>query len=106
MKYLSIIILFFCILGCKKSLITDPKAQYDQMVLIYISANNDLKYDANKTINKIQQGFKVNPRTKLLMYVTTDSERSYLIDIKGNSKTNKNDTVHFTLPLTVVQFAL
>ncbi len=63
------------------------------MVLIYISANNDLKYDALKTFSKIQQGFKSNTQNKLLIYVTTESEKSYLIGIKGNTKTVLNDTL-------------
>src|SRR5690606_20162606 len=68
--------------GCKKQDSVIPAEESAQhMVLFYIAANNDLKYDALESFRKIQQGYIFNPSQRILIYLKTESNRSYLLTI-------------------------
>ncbi|WP_421942730.1 clostripain-related cysteine peptidase [Pedobacter sp.] len=70
------------------------KTVVKKMVLVYMEANNDLRYDALNSINMMEKGAS-NLDGTLLVYVKTSSVRSYLLKIKYDSDINKivSDTV-------------
>lgn len=81
--------------SCKKTTeILPDKTVVKKMVLIYMEANNDLRYDALNSINMMEKGAS-NLDGTLLVYVKTSSVRSYLLKIKYDSDINKivSDTV-------------
>jgi len=75
----------FFLASCKKENETSPPFfESDQMVLVYLAANNDLSSDAVNSIVKMQNGFTAGKGNKLLVYVKLGSGRSYLLDIKAS----------------------
>lgn len=82
-KALCFFILYlFLSAGCKKQDSVVPVEESAQhMVLFYIAANNDLKYDALESFRKIQQGYIFNPSQRILIYLKTESNSSYLLTI-------------------------
>src|SRR5690606_10634819 len=68
--------------GCKKQDSIIPVEESAQhMVLFYIVVNNNIKYDALESFQKIQQGYIFNPSQRILIYLKTESNRSYLLTI-------------------------
>lgn len=77
--------------GCKKQIINDPDSA-DQMVLVYIAANNDLWLEAINSVNELERGY--SGKNSLLVFIKTESERSYLLKIKpDNTARIVSDTV-------------
>ncbi|WCT11573.1 clostripain-related cysteine peptidase [Mucilaginibacter jinjuensis] len=78
--------------SCKKS--TDVKPVSKKMVLVYMEANNDLRYDALNSINSMEKG-AANLDGTLLVYIKTNSSNSYLLKIKHDEDGNRivSDTV-------------
>lgn len=64
------------------------------MVLVYMEANNDLRYDALNSINMMEKGAAALNGT-LLVYIKTNSTNSYLLKIKPDADENRivSDTV-------------
>ena len=64
------------------------------MVLVYMEANNDLRYDALNSINSMEKG-AANLDGTLLVYIKTNSSNSYLLKIKHDEDGNRivSDTV-------------
>lgn len=63
---------------------TELNKTKEKMVLIYISANNDLKSEAISTIKQLQKGIK-NINGSLLVYVKIDQNVSHLLKLKFSS---------------------
>src|SRR5690606_31426384 len=81
--------------SCKKNIdVTPEKIKVSKMVLVYMEANNDLRYDALNSINQMEKG-AANINGTLLVYIKTSSVRSYLLKIKYDPDENKivSDTV-------------
>lgn len=72
-----LVVCFFC--NCKKEVIENP-AMVDQMVLVYMAANNDLRGDAINCINHMEAGY--TGTGNLLVYIKTASENSYILKIR------------------------
>jgi hypothetical protein len=64
------------------------------MVLVYMEANNDLRYDALNSINQMEKGAGGIDGV-LLVYIKTESTTSYLLRIKQDADGNRivSDTV-------------
>jgi len=95
LKSLIILIIISLHFSCKKTPeILPDKTVVKKMVLVYMEANNDLRYDALNSINMMEKGAS-NLDGTLLVYVKTSSVRSYLLKIKYDSDINKivSDTV-------------
>lgn len=81
--------------SCKKNDDVLPgKEKVKKMVLIYMEANNDLRYEALTSINRMEKGAK-DIDGILLVYIKTSSIRSYLLKIKYDPDENRitSDTV-------------
>lgn len=90
--YLFIVLSFIIINGCEKS--NDlPEEEFQQGILIYIGANNNLHYDAIKTIEKIKEGAKsLNRDQAIVIYAKTQSF-STLLKITRSNNGVKIDTL-------------
>lgn len=80
--------------ACKKENNQPVKEKANRMVLVYMEANNDLRYDAINSINNMEKG-AANLDGVLLVYIRTSSVRSYLLKIRHDQDDNKivSDTV-------------
>ena len=91
---LSLFLLVIISLGisCKKG--TTLKQVSKKMVLVYMEANNDLRYDALNSINSMEKG-AANLDGTLLVYIKTNSSNSYLLKIKHDEDGNRivSDTI-------------
>jgi hypothetical protein len=89
-----IIFLLLIQVSCKKSEMVQSREKVNNMVLVYMEANNDLRYDALNSINRMELGAK-NLNGTLLVYIKTSSVRSYLLKIKYDEDDNRivSDTV-------------
>lgn len=67
--------------SCKKENNKPVKEKVNKMVLVYMEANNDLRYDAINSINSMEKG-AANLDGVLLVYIKTSSVRSYLLKIR------------------------
>ncbi|NCD72493.1 clostripain-related cysteine peptidase [Mucilaginibacter agri] len=78
--------------ACKKN--TETPAASKRMVLVYMEANNDLRYDALNCINKMEKGAS-NLDGTLLVYIKTTTGKSYLLKIKADADENRivSDTI-------------
>ena len=81
LKTLLTLIVMIGLQSCKKSTITASKPIVNKMVLVYVAANNNLKLDALKSINRMEQGAKLI-NGNLLVFVKTTSSSSHLLKIK------------------------
>ncbi|TYR37431.1 clostripain [Sphingobacterium phlebotomi] len=83
---LFLLILFAIgISSCNKKEDIDPLEEYaEHMTLVYISANNDLRSEAIKSINLLQKGFTKEVGGKLLIYAKMSPNVSYMLAIKPN----------------------
>lgn len=90
-QYVIVTVFFYCIIGCSKTKF-EPETTADQMVLIYMAANNDLRLDALECLNRIESGYSGG--NDLLVYIKTTSEHSFLLKIKHD---NTNQIVSDTL---------
>ncbi|MDN3586752.1 clostripain-related cysteine peptidase [Pedobacter aquatilis] len=93
----SLLLVAFILLhfSCKKTVDVVPDKQVvKKMVLVYMEANNDLRYDALNSINMMEKG-AADLDGALLVYIKTSSVRSYLLKIKFDNDANKivSDTV-------------
>jgi hypothetical protein len=77
---LAAIILMY---GCEKGRESEPEYT-DQMVLIYIAANNDLRPEALSSVNELERGYRKG--LNLLVYLKTTSETSVILKIKADDK--------------------
>jgi len=82
-KNLSFLVICFGLFSCKKEnpIAIKPVEIANKMVLIYVAANNNLKYDALISINKMEQGAN-DLGGNLLVFIKTNSNTSYLLKIK------------------------
>lgn len=62
-----------------------PEEDAEHMTLVYISANNDLRTEAIRSINLLQKGFTKNESGKLLVYAKTSPTVSYMLFIRPNN---------------------
>ncbi|HWK56024.1 MAG TPA: clostripain-related cysteine peptidase [Parapedobacter sp.] len=67
--------------GCEKGRESELEFN-DQMVLIYIAANNDLKPEALASVNELERGYRDG--LNLLVYLKTSSEVSVILKIKAD----------------------
>lgn len=81
-------------LSCKKDNHKPAKEKVNKMVLVYMEANNDLRYDAINSINNMEKG-AANLDGVLLVYIKTSSVRSYLLKIRYDADESRivSDTV-------------
>lgn len=77
----TLIILLLLLSNCGKNYNVNRDEIAKKTVLIYLSANNNLKKEAISTIMKIQKGLTGFEGT-ILVYVKTENQLSYLIKIK------------------------
>lgn len=92
--------------SCKKSEVPLEKIRVKKMVLVYMEANNDLRYEALTSINRMEKGAREIDGT-LLVYIKTSSVRSYLLKIKFDEDENKivSDTLKvFEQPASDAEF--
>ncbi len=95
-RYSSLFLLFGIasfILSCKKGGDTE-KTVVAKTVLVYMEANNDLRYDALNSVNRMEKG-ATGINGTLLVYLKTSSAKSYLLKIKPDADLNRlvSDTV-------------
>ncbi|MCX2481141.1 clostripain-related cysteine peptidase [Pedobacter sp. MC2016-15] len=92
LKPALVLLLIFLQFSCKKSEI--KKEKVNSMVLVYMEANNDLRYDALNSINRMEKGAQALDGI-LLVYIKTSSVRSYLLKIKFDEDENRivSDTI-------------
>lgn len=69
------------ICSCEKDRESEPQFS-NQMVLIYIAANNDLRSEAVSSVNELERGYKDSHN--LLVYLKTDTESSVILKIKAD----------------------
>jgi hypothetical protein len=104
---LSIILLTASLqISCKKSNELPEKSKVSKMVLVYMDANNDLRYEALNSINRMEKGAKEIDGT-LLVYIKTSSVRSYLLKIRHDEDLNRitSDTLKvFENPVSDAEF--
>lgn len=85
-------LVLFLLVSCKKEPnVINSDQQIEKMVLIYMAANNNLRLDADKALQQIKNSYEFNENHKLLVFITTSSNKSYLLNVKGN---NQLDTVN------------
>lgn len=92
---LSFLIVTALNFSCKKQEdLLSEKIKAKKMVLVYMEANNDLRYEALTSINRMEKGAK-DIDGVLLVYIKTSSVRSYLLKIKYDPDENRivSDTV-------------
>lgn len=77
-------VLFLVVLlnSCKKGRLNEP-GKTDQMVLIFMAANNDLRSDAINCLNRMEAGF--SGKNDLLVYIKTTSETSCILKVKHDN---------------------
>ena len=94
LKLLFLLILTLTNLACQKDQSVPLKKKVNKMVLVYMEANNDLRYDALNSINNMEKG-AANLDGVLLVYIKTSSVRSYLLKIKYDADEDKivSDTI-------------
>lgn len=96
LNYRIIIIFVFSFLcGCKKDKYPLPVASnVKRTVLVFMEANNNLKYDAINSINSMEAGF-VGAKQNLLVYIKTEDKVSFVLKIAHDNQLNKikSDTV-------------
>jgi len=100
--YTAIFFTFFFSISCsKENTIPLDKIStvdtVDNMILMYISANNNLKSDAINSIEKIKEGVKENINNKLLVFLKTSPIDSYLIKIDKRQGVIFTDTIEHYL---------
>jgi hypothetical protein len=80
--------------SCKKNDVQADRTPAKKMVLVYMEANNDLRYDALNSINMMEKGAADLDGT-LLVYIKTTATTSYLLRIKHDTDENRimSDTV-------------
>lgn len=105
---LSFLIVTALNFSCKKQEdLVSKKIKAKKMVLVYMEANNDLRYEALTSINRMEKGAK-DIDGVLLVYIKTSSVRSYLLKIKYDPDENRivSDTVktYTNSPSTDPQF--
>lgn len=105
--FLSTILLTACLqFSCKKSNDLPEKSKANKMVLVYMDANNDLRYEALNSINRMEKGAKEIDGI-LLVYIKTSSVRSYLLKIRHDEDLNRitSDTLKvFENPVSDAEF--
>lgn len=93
-SHITIIIFLFFFGSCKHEPFSpDVKKNY-RTVIVYMEANNDLRYDALNCINGMEKG-ALNIDGVMLVYIKTENKKSYLLKIKYDGDSNKivSDTV-------------
>lgn len=71
--------------SCAKQDIVIPDVESPQsVVLFYIAANNDLKYDAIESFRKIKEGYKFRSDHRILIYLKTEAGHSHLLTLQDN----------------------
>lgn len=91
-RLLYCFLLLFFFTGCKKneSSLSTEKRFIENIVLFYIAANNDLKYDALRSFDKIKKSYKFDSNKRIMVYLKTESDQSYLLALEDN----KIDTLY------------
>lgn len=68
------------ILGCKKVDLA-PEAKNNKSILVYISANNDLKYSALRSIDQMEKSYRKEDGD-LIVFIKTERYSSHILKIK------------------------
>ena len=86
-----ILVAIMLMYGCEKG--SESELEFtDQMVLIYIAANNDLKPEALASVNELERGYRDG--LNLLVYLKTSSEVSVILKVKADDTPNiGSDTI-------------
>lgn len=69
--------------GCNKDIPEKETLQVDKTVLVYISANNDLKYSALTSIDQMESAY-LTKFGNLLIFLKTDRHKSHILRIKSD----------------------
>lgn len=74
-------LVFFLFTSCKKE--GNFPIQYDHTVIVYIEANNNLKYEAYETLNRLEEAFydNYNTNNQILVYVKDNARTAYLMRV-------------------------
>lgn len=80
-SWLIVLAVIIWMYGCEKGRESELEFN-DQMVLIYIAANNDLKPEALASVNELERGYRDG--LNLLVYLKTSSEVSVILKIKAD----------------------
>lgn len=94
MRYVIRIVFLALLLlvSCKKEHNeTNHDQQIKKMMLIYMAGNNNLRLDADKALQQIKNSYKFNENHRLLVFITSSSDKSYLLNVKGS---NQLDTIN------------
>lgn len=75
-KRYMVILLFF--ISCKKEEVNNIP---ESSTIVYIEANNDLKVEARKTINDLENGASKNRSSNILVYIKDNEKTSHLLKI-------------------------
>lgn len=86
--------IFILIFGCNKNESKQDNLLKDKTAMIYISANNDLKYSALKSIDQMEAAY-LPKFGNLLVYIKTDRYSSHILRIKSDKEIGiiKSDTL-------------
>jgi len=79
----SMLILSVLFFGSCKKQAAERLNKKDQMILIYMAANNDLRQDAINCLNRMEAGF--SGKNDLLVYIKTTSENSCILKVKHDN---------------------
>ncbi|MDR0266091.1 MAG: hypothetical protein LBJ04_22960 [Sphingobacterium sp.] len=84
----------FIFFGCKRDSPEITGQQVAKTVLVYISANNDLKYSALKSIDQMESSY-LPKYGNLLVFIKTDRYSSHILRIKSDKEIGmiKSDTL-------------
>lgn len=93
-RLINLLVIFIVLFGCSKNESEPDSLPTQKTVIVYISANNDLKYSALKSIDQMETAY-LPKFGNLLVYVKTDRYSSHILRIKSNNEIGiiKSDTL-------------
>jgi len=75
----------FLLSGCGKQDMPNAGEKPDRTILVYMAANNDLKYDALRSLDQMEEGYREEHGT-LLAFVKTDRRSSHILRIREDHR--------------------
>lgn len=86
-KIFVFLFIYYLIVSCKKdnNILIENKAT----TILYIEANNDLKNEAIRTINDIEEGLITSPSSIVLVYIKDNNEKGVLLKIRPDNNIYK-----------------
>jgi len=81
----GILLSFLLLAGCGKRDVPSVPEKADRTVLVYMAANNDLKYEALRSLGQMEEGYREEDGT-LLVFVKTDRRSSHILRIREDNQ--------------------